>query len=258
MVVCGIDVGSRNVCAVILNDRKILAHYLITSAEEGESIARRVVSAALATTDIAFNDVKNIVVTGCGRDSVRFADRTSAEVVCQARGAYHFYPSARTVINLGAESSRVIKLNGDGKVISFAKNDKCAAGSGLFLETMSQILQVPLEMMGQLSMQAEGYEEVSSICAVFAESEVISHIHKGIPRQQILAGVHKSVATKIMELLGTTGVTKDIILTGGVAKNLAIVNELNSKIKLEVIVPQEPQIVGALGAALIAGDALNK
>ena len=256
MVVCGIDVGARNVSAVIFNDNAILAHCVITSGEEGGSIAQRVIMEALAKTSLQFNDIQYIVTTGCGRNTVPFANRQSTDVVCQAKGAYYLFPAARTVINLGAESSRVIKLNGEGRVISFVKNDKCAAGSGLFLETMSQLLATPLELMGELSLTSDGCEEVSSICAVFTESEVISHIHRGIPKQHILVGVHKAVISKVMELLGTAGINKDVVLTGGVAKNPAIVCELEQRIGSNIIVPEEPQIVGALGAALIACEAL--
>ena len=256
MLVCGIDVGSRNVSAVILHDDKILSHCVITSGEEGATISRRVVMEALAKTGLKFTDIQYIVATGCGRNSVPFANRQSTEVVCQAKGAFYLFPTVRTAINLGAESSRSMKLNSEGRVVAFAKNDKCAAGSGLFLETMSQLLATPLELMGELSLSSDGCEEVSSICAVFAESEVISHIHRGIPKQHILAGIHKAVTSKVMELLGTTGVNKDVILTGGVAKNLAIVRELEQKIGLNIIVPLEPQIVGALGSALIAREAL--
>lgn len=257
MLVCGIDVGSRNVSTVVLLDGTILSHYITTSSEEGTIVARKVVTEALATTGYEVADIKNIVVTGCGRNSVPFANRQSTEVVCQAKGAFHLFPNVRTVINLGAESSRAMKLNDEGKVIAFTKNDKCAAGSGLFLETMSQLLAIPLESMGEVSLQADGCEEVSSICAVFAESEVISHIHKGVPRQYILVGIHKAVTTKIMELLGTVGVNPDVILTGGVANNKAIAHELADRIGTGIIVPPEPQIIGALGAALIANEAVS-
>lgn len=254
MLVCGIDVGSRNVSAVILHE-SILSYCVITSGEEGAIISRRVVSEALTKTEFKFADIQYMVATGCGRSSVSFANRQSTEVVCQAKGTFYLFPNARTVINLGAESSRALRLNNEGKVVSFAKNDKCAAGSGLFLETMSQVLAVPLELMGELSLKSDGYEEVSSICAVFAESEVISHIHRGIPKQHILAGIHKAVTTKIMELIGLVGVNKDVVLTGGVAKNQAIVHELERRIGTSIVVTPEPQIVGALGAALIARDA---
>jgi predicted CoA-substrate-specific enzyme activase len=258
MLVCGIDVGSRNVSAVMLLDGTILSHYVTTSSEEGTIVARKVVIEALTRTRYEFTDIQNIVVTGCGRNSVPFANRQSTEVVCQAKGAFHLFPNVRTVINLGAESSRAMKLNDEGRVTAFTKNDKCAAGSGLFLETMSQLLAIPLESMGELSLQADGCEEVSSICAVFAESEVISHIHRSIPKQYILVGIHKAVTTKIMELLGTVGVNPDVILTGGVASNKAIVHELADRIGVDIIVPPEPQIVGALGAALIAYETVSE
>jgi predicted CoA-substrate-specific enzyme activase len=257
MMVCGIDVGSRNVSAAILLDGSILSHCVITSSEEGATIAHKVITEALAKTRFKLADIQYIVATGCGRNSVPFANRQSTEVVCQAKGAFHQFPAARTVINLGAESSRAIRLNEEGKVVAFTKNDKCAAGSGLFLETMSQLLATPIELMGELSLKSDACEEVSSICAVFAESEVISHIHKGIPKQHILVGIHRAVTTKIVELLGTISVNKDVIITGGVAKNLAIIHELEQKIGVNVIVAPEPQIVGALGAALIAQEAVS-
>lgn len=257
MLVCGIDVGSRNVGAAILLDNKILSHCVITSGEEGGIVSRRALTEALAKTEFNFDNIEYVVSTGCGRNSIPFAQRQSTEVVCQAKGAFYLYPTARTVINLGAESSRAIRINSDGRVAAFSKNDKCAAGSGLFLETMSQVLTTPLELMGELSLKSDGCEEVSSICAVFAESEVISHIHRGVPKQHILVGIHKAVTGKIMELLGTVGINNDVILTGGVALNKAIVNELENRIGGNIIVPPEPQIVGALGAALTAQEAVS-
>jgi len=258
MLVAGIDVGARNVSAMILKDGDMLSCYVLTSGEEGATVSRRAVQEALKKTDFDFADLQYIVATGCGRNSVPFAHRQSTEVVSQARGAFHLYPSARTVINLGAESSRAIRLGENGRVEAFTKNDKCAAGSGLFLETMSTLLEVPIEQMGELSLKADGFEEVSSICAVFAESEVISHIHRGVPKGHILAGLHRAVAGRILEMLGTTGIKGDVVVTGGVARNAAIIKELEKKTRLSTIVPPEPQIVGALGAALIAQDRAAK
>ncbi len=163
-----------------------------------------------------------------------------------------------SIIPTGAESSRAMRLGETGRVETFAKNDKCAAGSGLFLETMSRVLEVPLELMGELSLKAAGYEEVSGICTVFAESEVISHIHRGVPKTHILAGLHKAVAGKILEILGKVGIKSDVVVTGGVAKNMAIIKEVESKTGLNLIVPPEPQMVGALGAALFARDKVAK
>jgi len=258
MLVAGIDVGTRNVSVVILRDNDLLSSYVLTSGEEGATASRRAVAKAIKTTGFDFPDLQYVVATGCGRNSVPFAHRQSTEVVCQARGASFLVPSVRIVINLGAESSRAIKVGENSKIEGFTKNDKCAAGSGLFLETMATLLEVPVELMGELSLQADGYEEVSSICAVFAESEVISHIHRGVPKELILAGLHKAVAGKIVEMLGMTTIRSDVVVTGGVAKNTAIIKELENRIGLSISVPTEPQIVGALGAALLAHDKVSK
>ncbi|HEX9976936.1 MAG TPA: acyl-CoA dehydratase activase [Dehalococcoidales bacterium] len=258
MLVAGVDVGARNISVVVFRDDKVISSVLLTSGGEGTAASRVALAAALEKTGLEPTDLQAVVATGCGGESVTLAQRQSAEVVCQAKGAYFLFPSVRTVLNLGAESSRAIRVGDTGRVEAFAKNDKCAAGSGLFLETMAKVLEVPLEEMGELSLQAEGFEEVSGICAVFAESEVISHIHRGVPKDRILAGLHKAVVGRIQEVLAKVGVRKDVVVTGGVGRNRAIVKELADKIGQSIIVPPEPQLVGALGAALIARDLAAK
>ncbi len=258
MLVAGVDVGARNISVVVFRDDKVISSVLLTSGGEGTAASRAALEKALEKAGLEPTDLQAVVATGCGGESVTLAQRQSAEVVCQAKGAYFLFPSVRTVLNLGAESSRAIRVGDTGRVEAFAKNDKCAAGSGLFLETMAKVLEVPLEEMGELSLQAEGFEEVSGICAVFAESEVISHIHCGVPKDRILAGLHKAVVGRIQEVLAKVGVRKDVVVTGGVARNRAIVKELADKIGQSIIVPPEPQLVGALGAALIARDLAAK
>ncbi|MBE0414929.1 MAG: 2-hydroxyglutaryl-CoA dehydratase [Dehalococcoidia bacterium] len=254
MAVAGIDVGSVSISVVILQDNEILYHSVIQSGEGGTAASERAMAEALKRVALSVEDITFTIATGCGRRSVSLAQKGSAEVVCQARGALWLFPSARTVINLGAESSRAIRLNEQGRVQSFVTNDKCAAGSGLFLESMSNLLGVPLAKMGELALRAERQEEVSSRCAVFAESEVISHIHRGVPKEHILAGLHKAVVDRILEIASRVGIEKDVVITGGVAKNTAIIKELGERMGLPMMLPKEPQIVGALGAALIARD----
>ncbi len=254
MAVAGVDVGSANVCAVILEGDDILSYSILSTGEEGAIASRRAVEEAARGAGLSLAEIQYVVSTGCGRSSVPFASKQSAEVVCQARGAHWLFPSARIVINLGAESSRAIRLDETGRVQSFVSNDKCAAGSGIFLETMAKVLEVPLEEMGEIALRAGGVEEVSSRCAVFAESEVVSHIHKGVPKEHILAGLHKAVADRILEIAGRVGVSGDVVVTGGVAKNTAIIKELKQRLGGNILVPEEPQITGALGAALIARD----
>ncbi len=281
MLVAGVDVGAENISAVILQDSDILSFCTLSLGGEGAVASREAVEEAVKKTGFGFANLQQVIATGCGRNSVPFANSQSTEVVCQARGAFWLFPSTRTVINLGAESSRAIRVGETGRVQAFAKNDKCAAGSGVFLESMSRLLQVPIHQMGELALKAEQtlnaqadtslieYDEdgdplpakgveVSSRCAVFAESEVISHIHKGVPKDRILVSLHKAVAGRILEILGTVGIKSDVVVTGGVAKNKAIIKELENRIGLSIIVPPEPQVVGALGAALLARDKVSQ
>jgi len=250
----GIDVGSHNVSAVLLGPEGALGQAILASAEEGELAARSSLQQACAEAGCA-SDPPVVVATGCGRAHVSFASRQSSEVVCQARGAHRLFPETRTVLNLGAESSRAVRVAPDGRAAAFATNDKCAAGSGRFLELMARVLEVPLDQMGELALAAETRAEVSSRCTVFAESEVISHIHRGVPREQILAGIHAAVIDRVVEIAARIGVEREVAITGGLARNRALVAELESRLDVPVLIPPEPRIVGALGAALVGASA---
>lgn len=275
MLVAGVDVGAKNISVVILRDSAVLSYYIAGSGGEGAAASRQAIEEALKQAGFNFDDLETVVSTGCGKNSVPFATRQSSEVMCQARGALWLFPQARTVINLGAVSSRVISINEKGRVQTFATNDKCAAGSGLFLESMSRLLQIPVQQMGELALKEEhkpGFPvtvkeydedgdllpakemEVSSRCAVFAESEVISHIHKGVSGEQILAGLHNAIADRIMELVSKVTVRPEVVLTGGIARDMAIVAALERRLGIKPLVPEEPQIVGALGAAILASE----
>ncbi len=250
-IVAGIDVGSHNVSAVLLGTTGILGYATLASAEDAESAAKRALAEACARAGLDSLPTA-VVATGCGRGSVQLAVRESSEVVCQARGAHELFPQARTVLNLGAESSRAVRVSAEGRAVAFASNDKCAAGSGRFLELMSRLLEVPMEEMGDLALATDGRAEVSSRCAVFAESEVISHIHRGLPKEHILAGVHSAVVDRIVEIAGRVGVEEEVSVTGGLALNRGLLAELESRLGVALLVPPEPRIVGALGAALAA------
>ena len=248
-VVAGIDVGAHNVSAVLLGPSGVLGHAILASAEEGERAARRSLEEACARAgNVPIPEA--VVATGCGRSHVSFAARQSSEVLCQARGAHHLFPHARTVLNLGAESNRAVRISPEGRATAFATNDKCAAGSGRFLELMARVLEVTLEEMDELALAADSRAEVSSRCTVFAESEVISHIHRGVPKPQILAGIHTAVVDRIVELAGRIEVEPEVAVTGGLARNRALLVELESRLDLPLLVPSEPRIVGALGAAI--------
>ena len=175
-------------------------------------------------------------------------------MLCHAKGAHWLFPSARTVIDIGAESSKVMRLNEDGGVEDFAGNDKCAAGTGIFLDTMAKAMEVPVEEAGELSLNYTEKARISSMCAVFAESEVVSHIHRGTSRNDILAGIHESIADRVFGMSNRVGIKDDVVLTGGVALNIGMVKALEEKLERKIYVPEDPRITGALGAALIACD----
>ena len=189
MVYAGIDIGSVNTAVTILKDDHILSH-LVMSSETEMLDPLQIINLAMEKAGLAWCDIHTTVATGRGRSNCKFAKKQSSDVVCQARGASHLFPSVRTIINIGAEISRAISLNDHGKVQAFATNDKCAAGSGLFLESMAHLMDLNVSSLGQLALAADSPEDVSSRCAVFAESEIISHIHRGVPKERILAGLH--------------------------------------------------------------------
>ncbi|HHX86733.1 MAG TPA: 2-hydroxyglutaryl-CoA dehydratase, partial [Firmicutes bacterium] len=189
--------------------------------------------------------------------SVPFANKQVTEITCHGKGAHFLFPAARTVIDIGGQDSKVIRLSDLGSVVDFAMNEKCAAGTGRFLEVMAQALEVKLEDMAQIARKALRSVSISSMCTVFAESEVVSLIAEGTPREEIIRGLHQAVADRTSGLVHRVGLEKQVVMTGGVAKNAGAVHCLEEKLKVKIVVPEEPQITGALGAALVACDAVN-
>jgi predicted CoA-substrate-specific enzyme activase len=252
MLKAGIDVGSVNTVIVLFDcDHGKIMNHLIASLDETGLTYRGMFKKMLDRVGVKREKINSIVATGRGRSLIDFADRQSSEVVCQAKAAKWLFPYAGVVINLGAETSRVIQLGDNGRATSFAANDKCAAGSGLFLDSMAHLMNIPVTEIGPMALKAGSGKDVSSRCAVFAESEVISHIHQGIPKEEILAGIHRALADRILDLCSRITIKPDVVVTGGVAKNPAIIAELKRKLNLTIHIPAEPQIMGALGAALI-------
>ena len=253
MVHAGIDIGALNIAVVFLDRERVLLELVVNSGIDGPDLLR-IMNSALEKAGLRWGEIGAVVATGRGRGSCDFAKKQSSDVVCQARGVKSLFPSARTIINLGAETNRVICLDDRGKVKAFATNDKCAAGSGLFLDSMADLMGISVSEMGELALKAESAEGVSSRCAVFAESEVISHIHRGVARERILAGLHLAVTDRIMDLTQKVTIRPDLAVSGGVARNRAVIKDIENKLGLPVFIPPNPQIVGALGAALLAQD----
>src|SRR3990172_7600058 len=244
MVVCGIDVGARTAKAVVLVDGEIAAHSIVRTGPESAAAAEAALERALETTALRREDIELTVATGYGRVVVPFAQRNVTEIACHARGNHHFFPGVRTILDMGGQDCKAIRCDPTGKVTNFLMNDKCAAGTGRALEVMASLLQVPLEDVGRLSLEASnGFAKISNTCVVFAKSEVLALARQGVPTRDILAAV---------------GVEEDFVISGGISKNVGVVRRVEQKLGTTSRICFEPQVVGALGAALFARDFLGR
>jgi len=260
MKALGIDVGSLTTKAVILDNGSISASVITDTGDEPEAAAKDAVAEALKQSGLSQDEEFYIISTGVGGKSVSFSRQHKAITTCLARGINYLLPSARMVIDMGAESSTVVKISGRGRVNDWANHDKCAAGTGIFLQQMSKLMQMPMEEMSKLSLQAKTSADITSTCAVFAESEVISHVHRDppTPKEEIVAGIYLSVVSRLMALSKRIGIEKDVAVTGGVGMNTGVVNTLEKELGFKVLVPDMPQIVAALGAAILAKENMEK
>lgn len=253
-VFAGIDIGSLSSKALLLRDNEIISYSIFPTGANPKKIAEICLEDVLRKSNIGREDVLSIVATGYGRILVPFKAKEMTEISCHARGASFLIPEVRTVIDIGGQDSKIISLDRNFKILDFVMNDKCAAGTGRFLEVMAKALEVELNEIGRLSLEARRSVSISSMCTVFAESEVISLIAKGYGAEEILRGLHEAIARRIYNLSRRIRVKERIVFTGGVAKNSGIKRFLEQLFGLKIYVPKEPQIVGALGAALFAKD----
>ncbi len=248
----GLDIGSTMSKVVILGEGT--EYRLIKpTGPEHRKLANLVMEEALGSLGMDFEAVTYIVATGYGRVNVPFADKQVTEITCHAKGLACLLPGVKTVIDIGGQDSKAIRLE-NGKVVDFAMNDKCAAGSGRFLEIIADTLGVPLERMGELSLQANRPASIGNTCTVFAQQEVISHLAAGESIPNLIAGIHQAVATRIHAMVSKLKIEREVAITGGGAKNQGLVKALEAKLGFAVLIPQEPLITGALGAALIARE----
>lgn len=251
--VAGIDSGSTSTNAVILDKgRNIVSFSTIPTGVSVAESANRAFDGALKKAGLSKAQVGQTVSTGYGRAGIDFSDREVTEITCHAKGAYFLNPLVRTVIDIGGQDSKVIRLDENGAVKDFAMNDKCAAGTGRFLEMMAQSLGITLDEISRRGLAQTEEIRISSMCSVFAQSEVVSLIAAGKKLEDIVHGLDLSVASKVISLSGRTGLEREYMITGGVAKNMGVVRAIEKKIGSPVCLPEEPEICGALGAALIA------
>ena len=255
MIVMGIDSGSTSTNAVLLNEKKeILASAVLrTGAKSGDS-ADRVRAMVLEKASLTPEDVSLVVSTGYGRVSIPFADKDVTEISCHAKGAHFLNPDIRTILDIGGQDSKAIHLDENGNVKDFVMNDKCAAGTGRFLEVMARGLGCDISRLADVADEAENAVSISSTCTVFSESEVISQLSIGSAREDVALGAHLSVAKRISGQAARVGIQPDVVMTGGVAMNHSMVKTLEKEIGYPIFVPESPQTIGALGAALFASE----
>jgi (R)-2-hydroxyacyl-CoA dehydratese activating ATPase len=255
MIFAGIDIGSATSKMVLLEDNNPSGYYVIPTGGNVKTAANKVMKQALSAHHLTANNLTYVVATGYGRNSVNPADKVCSEIICHARGAYHFHPSPCTVIDIGGQDSKVIEITDEGRVLDFMMNDKCAAGTGRFLELIANVMNMKLENLGNLSLQSQDPCSITSTCAVFAESEVISLRADGKKQKDIIAGIHRSIAYRIKLMTQNITVRPPVIFTGGVALNPGMVKALQIELGTGILTPEYPQMSGALGAALLARDA---
>lgn len=259
MYVMGVDSGSTSTNAVILDENRNMKAFAVvrTGAKSGES-ANKILKEILDKAGLKKEDIAWIVSTGYGRVSIPFADETVTEISCHGRGAHYFNPSIRTILDIGGQDSKGIKLNEQGEVTDFVMNDKCAAGTGRFLEMIARTLEVEIGELGPIALESTEEIEITSMCSVFAESEVISLIANNKEKADIANGICRAIANKSYSLLKRVGMEPNFMMTGGVAKNPGVIRAVEEKIGAKLYICPEPEIVGATGAALYALDRVKE
>lgn len=252
MLTAGIDIGSITTKVAFLCDGAILGYDVgFTGYNPGRSW-RDLFQKTLNRLGLDGGDVSRIVSTGYGRNKVDIANRKVTEITCHAEGAKHFLPGVRAVIDIGGQDSKFIRIDPAGAVAEFVMNDKCAAGTGRFLEVMARTLEVDLDEFGDIAARSRSPSRISSTCTVFAESEIVSLIASGEVRENIVAGLHDSIASRIVTMMGRSDADRPLVMTGGVAKNAGMRAALERKLGTRLAVPSTAQVNGAIGAALIA------
>ena len=254
----GLDLGSTMTKVVIIDeDDTIRARVESHTGAEHRRLANKVMEQALKQADLPYDEIAYAVATGYGRINVPFADRQITELTCHARGLASLFPSVRTALDIGGQDAKGLKIK-DGKLINFVMNDKCAAGTGRFLEVIADTLGLKLEDLGSISLKSRNKVNISNTCTIFAQQEVISRISEGVAIEDIVAGLHQAIASRAVGMLRRLKMEPDVAFTGGVAKNIGVVKAVREELGCEVLIPEDPLISGALGAALVGKEIVLK
>ena len=257
MYVAGVDLGSLTAKAVIIKDGKIAASHVMPAGYNSAETSKKVMEECLKELGLSIDDLAYTVSTGYGRINVPFADKQITEITCHAKGAAHFFPEAKTIIDIGGQDSKAIKIQ-NGRPIDFVMNDKCAAGTGRYLEVTADALGIPIEQMGPIALGAKNPAQISNICTVFAEQEVVARLAEGVPLDDLVAGILESLASRISRMVNRLKAEEELVITGGGAKNVGLVTALSEKLGCAARVPPEPLLTGAVGAALLGKDMVEK
>jgi predicted CoA-substrate-specific enzyme activase len=254
----GIDIGTGTSKGVIIKDALVVADFQIPSGINYKIAAEKLAAELLKKTGISSDDIKYTVATGYGAGSAVYTNETIADIRCCTKGVYNLFPEARTIIDIEAQTTQVIRTGEKGQIANFITSEKCASGSGRFLEIISNVLQIPLNEIGPLSLKAKKPVTFTTACAVFGESEAVSRVAEGVAAEDILAGVHQAMADKIYTMTERVGIEERVAICGGGALNIGLVKALETVLKIKLIMPPQPQMVTALGAALFAREIANK
>jgi len=253
----GIDIGSTYSKGVIIKDFQLVASHIIISGANYRTSAETIRAQLIRQVNVTRDNITSTVATGCGADNVRFASQKTSDIVCTARGINNVFPQARTVIDVGGQSTRLIRLTEKGIVTNFTISEKCAAGSGRFIEVIANILRIDLSDFGPLAARSKNPITFTTGCAVFGESEAITRISEGIPKEDIAAGVNKALASKISSLVKKIKLEEPCAVCGGGALNIALVKTIETELSIKLLVPPHPQLITALGAAIIAATSAS-
>lgn len=252
MYTMGLDIGSTTSKGVIIKDGEEIVASVLVPVGTGTSGPLKLIKELKEKSNLTEKDIEKTVVTGYGRIQYKDADKQISELSCHAKGVAFLIPGARTIIDIGGQDAKAMKLNNKGKLINFIMNDKCAAGTGRFLDVMAGVLETDVSKLGEISEKSTKEVSISSTCTVFAESEVISHLSANAKKEDIVAGIHTSVVRRVSTLAMRVGIEDQVVMVGGVARNKGIVKAMEKELGHDIKVPELAQLTGALGAAIYA------
>ena len=252
MLTMGVDIGSTACKCVIMKDGKEVITRAVVPLGTGTTGPKTVFEEAIQSANVTRDEIARVLVTGYGRFTFHDADNQKSEITCHATGVHFLLPSVRTIVDIGGQDVKALRLSADGLLDNFVMNDKCAAGTGRFLDVMAGVLDVKTEERGEISSHATEEISISNTCTVFAESEVISQLSNNVPLPDLVAGIHASVAKRVAALVFRNGLVKDVAMSGGVALNSGVVRALSKELKCDILVHPDCQLAGAIGAAILA------